>query len=468
MAHEEIQPSLFPHPVSEAPSPSTTVGTSDPEPVSQPLPVKASPRYTRPERRQVQAFCESLDDRLDADHPARLVWKLVEGLDLSVLYDRIRAVEGHVGRNASDPRVLFALWLYACVEGIGSARKLDEFCREHRAYEWLRGNVSVNYHLLADFRTAHQELLDQLLTDSLAGLLQEGLIDLKCTAQDGMRIRASAGKSSFKRQETLDEALKTAQERVAALRDETEAGAATQRQAKARERAAREREERLRKALENVEEIAKQRESRKKGDGAAARASTTDPDARNMKMPDGGFRPAFNAQFATDAESGIIVGVDVTNQGTDAGQMKPMVDQIEQRVGRPPEQMLGDGGFSTIDDIEATTQSGTTVFVPVKEAQKQIDAGNNPFAAKAGDSQIIGDWRVRMGTEFAKLIYKLRAQTAELTNANMRNRGLYSVNVRGLAKVKTILLWHVLAQNLLRAEILRAAKAAQDAQLQAS
>jgi transposase len=448
MIHDE-QPVLF----------TPTEATVADQPADPSVTTRPAPRFNRPERTQGEMRCESLDQRLDADHPARLIWKLVEGLDLSVLFDRIRAVEGQAGRNPSDPRVLFALWLFACTQAVSSARALENFCFEHRAYEWLRGGVPVNYHMLADFRVDHHDLLDHLFTSSLAGLLHEGLIHLECAAQDGMRVRASAGTSSFQREPKLEDSLQQARAHIEKLRAEFEADATniTARQKSARERAARERDERVAKALEHVEEIAQQREARKKGDGVAARASTTDPEARNMKMPDGGFRPAFNVQFATDTDSGIILGVDVINQGTDAGQMKPMVDQIEERLGQPPEKMISDGGFSTIEDIEQTTQAGSTVFTPVKQAKQQIEAGKDPYASKPGDSPIIADWRQRMGTEMAKAIYQLRAQTAELTNARMRNQGMYQVNVRGLAKVKTFVLWYALAQNLLRAEALRVA-----------
>jgi transposase len=403
---------------------------------------------------------ESLDQRLDAEHPARLVWHVVERLDLSALYEQIEAVEGVAGRNASDPRVLFALWLYAAVDGVGSARELERLCHEHRAYEWLRGTVPVNYHLLADFRVQHGVLLKQLQADSLAGMLAEGLVSLACVAQDGMRVRASAGSHSFRRRPTLEEAQRQARERLDQLEREAErdGAGATLRQQKARERAARERDERVEKAVAAVQEIAQQREQRKKGDGAKARASTTDPEARTMKMGDGGFRPAYNVQMATDAQSGIILNMDVTNAGSDAGQMKPMMDQIKKDLGKAPEQLLTDGGFSTIDDIEATTQGGTTVYTPVKEEEKQKQAGKDPFTPKPGDSEAIAQWRLRMGTVAAQALYKLRAPTAELSNARLRNQGIYQMRVRGLAKVKAALWWHVLAVNLLRAAVLRADK----------
>lgn len=421
----------------------------------------AKPRLNKPERLQGEMRCESLDQRLDADHPARAIWQLVQGLDLSCLYQQIDAVEGVAGRNASDPQVLFALWLYAATDSVSSARELERLCFEHRAYEWLCGNVPVNYHMLADFRVQHGQLLKELQVDSLAGLIAEGLVSLETAAQDGMRVRASAGSSSFRRQPTLEEAQRQAREHLDKLQQESEADAAGQtlRQQKAQERAARERLERVGKAIEAAQHIAQQREKRKKGDGDKARASTTDPDARNMKMGDGGFRPAYNVQMATDAESGIILNMDVINEGSDAGQMKPMMDEIKESVGQAPKILLTDGGFSTLQDIEATTQGGTTVYTPIKEEAKQKEAGKDPFAPKPNDSPTIAEWRQRMGTDAAKELYKLRAPTAELPNARLRNQGVYQMRVRGLAKVKAALWWHVLALNLLRAEVLRAARA---------
>ena len=420
-----------------------------------------APRLNKPERLQGDMRIESLDQRLDADHTARLVWQLVQGLDLSSLYQQIDAVEGVAGRNATDPQVLFALWLYAAIDGVGSARELERLCFEHRAYEWLRGEVPVNYHMLADFRVQHGDLLKELQVESLAGLIAEGLVALETAAQDGMRLRASAGSSSFRRQPSLEEAQREAREHLDKLERDNEADAAGQtlRQQKARARAARERVERVGKAIEAVQHIAEQREKRKKGDGAKARASTTDPDARNMKMGDSGFRPAYNVQLATDAGSGIILNMDVVNEGSDAGQMKPMMDEIKENVGEAPKTLLTDGGFSTIDDIEETTQGGTTVYTPVKEEEKQKEAGKDPFAPRPKDSPTIAEWRQRMGTDQAKELYKLRAPTAELPNARLRNQGVYQMRVRGLAKVKAALWWHVLALNLMRAVVLRAARA---------
>jgi transposase len=425
-------------------------------------------RLNKPERFQAEIRFESLDQRLDIDHLARLVWEFTLGLDLSPLYQAIEAVEGRAGRNATEPRVLFALWLYAAFDGVNNARELDRLCNAHRAYEWLRGGVPINYHMLSDFRVQHGDLLKQLQSDSLAGMLAEGLLTIDTVAQDGMRVRANASAASFRRQPTLEKARQEAKEYLDKLNsDDAEssnaqgnAEGATPAQQAARERAAREKSERINKAVEVVKQLAVQREARKKGDGEKARASTTDPDARKMKMADGGFRPAVNVQMASDTASGIIVAMDVTSEGSDAGQMKPMIDMIEEHTGQRPTTMITDGGFAILSDIEATEAAGTTVYTPVKEEEKQRKAGKDPFAPKPGDSPTIAAWRARMATEAAKALYRLRCQTAELSNARLRNQGVYQMQVRGLAKIKAALYWHVLAVNMLRAHVLRVSKLA--------
>jgi transposase len=421
---------------------------------------KPAARINRPERLQGEFRAESLDERLDADHPVRLVWRFVEGLDLSELFDRVKAVEGGVGRDATDFRVLFALLLWAAIDGVHSAHEIDRLSRNHRAYEWLRGGVPLNYHMLSSFRTQHPELLDRILSDSLACLMNEGLIELNTTAQDGMKVRANAGSDSFRREPKLQDHLEKARQRVRELRERADDPNASQRQKKARERAAHEKVDRLQAALENNKKLAADREARKKGDGPKTRTSSTDPDARKMQMSDGGFRPAYNVHFATDADTKIIVGVNVLNQGNDAGQMQPMIEQIQERLEQVPNQHLADGGFTTKKDIEETTKMGTTVYVPVKEEEQQKAQGKDPFEPKKGDKPAVATWRRLMGTLQAKELYKLRGETAEWVNAGMRNRGMQQFLVRGLAKVKAVVLWCVLAHNLLRAAALRSEKQA--------
>jgi transposase len=162
------------------------------------------PRVLRGDRHQVMMQMASLDGLLPEDHRTRLVWEYVQGLDLGPLYEKIRAVEGRAGRDAIDPRILLALWLYATLDGVGSARQLSRLCGEHVVYRWICGDVSVNYHTLSDFRTGYPEFLDDLLTRSVATLMHEGLVTLHRVAQDGMRVRASAGASSFRRRPALE------------------------------------------------------------------------------------------------------------------------------------------------------------------------------------------------------------------------------------------------------------------------
>ena len=403
-------------------------------------------RIVEAERQQVELRVFHLDGTIPGDHPVRAIWAFVEGVDLSGFYEDSKSVEGRAGRPAIDRRILLALWLYGTIEGVGSARALDRLSKEHVVYQWICGGVGVNYHTLADFRVRHEEAMDDLLTQSVASLMSEGLVELKRVAQDGMKVRASAGASSFRRKKTLRECMKQAKEQVRTLRRELEEdpGAATRREQAARERAARDRADRVKKALERARELEK--EKPKKKDKEAVRASTTDPQARVMKMGDGGWRPAYNVQLATDTPSQIIVGVEVTNQGNDQGQIEPMIDQLQERYEVAPAETLVDGGYTAHADLEAVA-GRTTVYAPVP---KPRDPGIDPHRPKATDSPVIAEWRKRMKTARAKRIYKERAATAECVNAQARNRGLIRVLVRGIEKVRAVALLYALGHNLKR------------------
>jgi hypothetical protein len=310
----------------------------------------------------------------------------------------------------------------------------------------------MNYHTLSDFRTGHVELLDRLLTESVATLMDEGLVTLDRVAQDGMRVRASAGSSSFRRKPTLEELLRQAEEQVAQLKQEVEAdpAACKTRQQAAKQRAVEERAARIRAALDQLPLIAA---SKKPQDREQARASTTDADARVMKMGDGGFRPAHNIQFATIAEAQIITGVEVIKSGSDRGQLAPMMEQHQTRYGEVPDEALADGGFATKEDITNVEREGTTVYAPV---QKSKDPEREPHTPRDDDSPEVAEWRQRMASEEAKEIYKDRAATAECVNALARNRGLQQFLVRGLRKVKAVTLWYALVHNVMRSATLRA------------
>jgi transposase len=410
------------------------------------------PRLRYANRHQAEMRVCAVDALIPEDHPVRLVWAYVEQLDLGDLLAKIKAVEGGAGASATDPRILLTLWLYATLRGLGSARELDRRCREDLPFEWICGGVTLNYHTLADFRVAHVEVLDRLLTNSVAVLLQQGLVNMERVAQDGMKVRASAGAGSFRRRPRLEQFRQEAQAQVQALKAEleTDPAAGHRRQEAARRRAAQDRAERLRRALEQLPQIEATKPAKEKD---KARVSTTDPDARIMKMGDGGYRPAYNVQLATDTPTQIITGVDVTPSGGDQGKLAPMVAQHEQRYEHKPKEFLVDGGFAKKEDIENIEKAGTTVYAPVQASK---DPERDPHTPRPDDTPHVAQWRQRMATPQAKEIYKERASTAECVNAHARNRGLYQFRVRGLAKVKAVVLLYVLAHNLLRTAQLRA------------
>lgn len=454
-----------------------------------------APRLRQAERGQIEWRPFSLDDLIPEEHRVRLVWQFVAGLDLTLLLAAIKSVDGHAGHAAADPRILMALWLYATVKGIGSARELARLCEEHVAFRWLCGGVSMNAKTLADFRVDHGAVLVRLLADSFTALVQAGVASLDRIAQDGVRVRASAGAASFRRHSTLEECRREAEQAIIDLRVQLkdDPGSASRQQAAARQRAVEEREQRVRAALAVTEELQAQQQEKarleteraaraaareakraaKQGqqdiaegeatapDTAKAakdntqaekkkptepRASTTDAEARVMKMADGGFRPAYNVQFAADTGSGAIAGVSVDNNGSDMGKLVPMSDALAEQYGERPGQHLADGGFARLDDIDVLTSNGVEVFAPVP---KPRDASRDRHVPLRGDTPAVATWRERMGRDDAKEIYKERAATVELANAQVRNHGLQRFVVRGLEKAKAVALWFALTHNMM-------------------
>jgi transposase len=423
--------------------------------------LKGKPRLRVPHRVQVEMHWASLDELLEPDHPARAVWQAVCLVDLSPWLDEVKAVEGHCGRDTTDPRLLLALWVLATLEGIGSARELERLCAKHLAYQWLCGGVSVNYHMLSDFRSEGGGKWDNVLTQIVAALMSEGLVTMQRVAQDGMKVRANAGSASFRRRPRLERFYEQARQQVKTLKRLAEENPEklARRRLAAQKRAATDRERRLHQAVENCEQLQAQREATAKKSGrppTEARASTTDPEARVMKFPDGGSRPGYNVQFSTDTPSRIIAGVDVINAGTDAEQLPPMLEQIEERCGTTPKEALVDGGFAALEAIEQATDRGCTVYAPLKDEEKQLSGGKNPYARKPGDSSAVVAWRARMGTAVAKTIYKWRAQTAEWVNALCRNRGLRQMPVRGLERCRNVARLYAITHNIIQGMALRA------------
>lgn len=410
---------------------------------------EGAPRYETVNRTQIELTPCDLEALLPPGHAARLVWRFVEGLDLSALYAAIKAREGRAGRPPIDPKILVALWLYATIDGVGAARELDRLCVSHDAYRWLRGGVSVNYHTLSDFRVDHRAVLDDLLTQSIAALRHKGIVTLARVAQDGTRIRASAGAGSFRREGTLRACLKEARQLVE--RTTRQADGHLTRAEAAQARAAEERMARVEAALAELPAVAaaKARTASKRRGAAPkeARVSTTDPDARVMKMADGGYRPAYNVQFATDHDSDVIVGVAVTNTSADQQELVPMLEQVAARVGQP-ETLLVDGGYVAHDAIDAATDRGIRVIAPVPCRPGTRD----PVPEQRTDSPAVAAWRTRMQTDLAKQLYRQRGAIAERVNADVRiHRNLGRFVVRGPDKVLSCVLWAALAHNLVNA-----------------
>lgn len=425
-------------------------------------PGSGKPRMREPERRQVELRPVDLDSLLAADHPARVIWGYVEQLDLSVLEDAIGAREHTPGQAPASPRLLLALWLYATSQGVGSARALERLCASHDAYRWLCGGVSVNYHGLADFRSGHGELLDRLLTHNIAALMTDGLIEVAEVVQDGVRVRAGAGASSFRRRQSLHKYLKKARRLVEYLKRETDEDpdASNRRIKAAQERAAREREERVAAALDKLAEIEAERVRRGKTNKKQVagqkepRASTTDPQARVMKMADGGFRPAYNCQIGTVAEGQIVVDVAIDTTGSDRGLLRPMLERLKKRYKSLPRRHLVDGGFHKNDDTEWAAGEGVLVYGPTTRNKHQSD----PYAPRPKDGPGVAAWRRRMRSPHGKGVYKRRAM-GECINARFRQWGLRQFTVRGVHKVKAVLLWFALANNIIVGHRLRTAKA---------
>lgn len=409
-------------------------------------------RLREPVRDQIELRAVDIDGLIGADHPARAIWAYVERLDLSALEAAVRAREHGPGQAPASPRLLLALWLYATSDGVGSARALAKFCVNHDAYRWLCGGVSVNYHGLADFRVGQGALLDRLLTEHVAALSAAGVIDLDEVAQDGMRVRAAAGAASFRRRKTLHKELNKARRLMARLKQErdTDPAAGERRIRVARERAARERAARVTAALDKLAELEGERERRSKtnkkqvaGQGQP-RASTTDGQARVMKMADGGFRPAYNCQIATVADGQIVVEAVAVASGSDRGLLRPMIERLERRYGRRPKRHLVDGGFCKNDDTEWAAARRIRVYGPPGQTRHKTD----PYAPRDDDGPGVAAWRRRMKSPHGKAVYKRRAMT-ECVNGRFRQWHLHQFTVRGASKATSVLRWFALANNIL-------------------
>jgi transposase len=421
-------------------------------------------RLRKPERRQMEWAVQCTDDLVGPTHGVRTVVAVVAQLDLAAFRESIKAREGVAGRDSTDPELLVSLWLYACIRGIGSARELARRCEESTPFRWLCGGVGVNHRMLSDFRTDHGAALDQLFTQVIASLVDQELVSVSRVSQDGVRVRVSAGAGSFRREERLRKLLAESEKHVQELRQQVaepeKLSVAAGRKKAVQRRVAQERQRRLEQALAQLPELKQRQQERvnRAGPGKYGqkirdrelRVSTSDPEARVMKMPNGGYNPAFNVQLASDTRSRAIVGVEVTNEGSDsAGLSAALREQVERRSGCKVQQHLLDGGYLRNDDIARAHEQNVALFVPPKGARKPENRGRE-LQPKLRDNAAVRAWKQRMGSDEGKEIYKQRAATSETVNADLRSyRGLTQFTVRGLHKARCVALWCALAYNLM-------------------
>jgi transposase len=398
----------------------------------------------------------TLDDMIPADHPVRAIWTVVAALDLTAFEAEIASNGRQGGRPAIDVRILLALWIFATTKGEGRASEIARLCTEHWAYLWICGGVSVGERTLSEFRVTHGAALDQLLTQTVAIFIVEDLVEVSRTTQDGTRVRASAGTGSFRRMKSLQAALDEARAHLDAVKAAARNPRDSEVRRAAKERGAADRVKRIEDAVERMREIAREKKLTDEDLAApkgAPRLSTTDPEATVMKMGDGGFRPAYNIQFATAADrSGVILGVDVTMRGSDQHEAAPMLEQLKERTGRHPDEHLVDAGYASHEDVEKAEAVHTKLLAPLPKN----------LAAPGSDrdkeySQASRAWIERMNSEEAKSVYKLRGECAELTNARAKSRyGLSMLTVRGLVAVTCCTLLVAITANIERLISLRA------------
>lgn len=485
---------------------------TEPNPSPSPQEREARKRLKPIDRSQVCWGVIDIEKLIEEDHPARGIWAMVNQLDLAALENKIKAVEGRAGQSSLNPRLLMALWIYGYSEGISSARELSRMCDYEPGCRWLTAMQTVNHHTLSDFRVDHKSELDEIFVQVLGLLSAEGYIEMKRITQDGTKIRAQAGASSFHREQRLREHLQLARQQVEAMGD-PESVDLNERMIQARKRVRREKKQRLEEALKELEQIQKTRgESEKQ----QARVSETDPEARVMKQADGGFAPSYNVQISTDAANGIIVGVDITQAGNDCDQLLDAVDRLEANTGQTPEQVLVDGGYTMKNsNIEAMAERGIDLIGPVVEnnseaslkgrgigpefypdkfrydpssdtficpAEKSLQRMRtnrregrieHSYRAAAADCQAcpfqdrccpknsprmvvrkehppaVQAFRAKMQTDEAKQIYRTRAQIAEFPHAWIKEKiGFRRFRLKGRQKVRAEAIWACLTYNI--------------------
>lgn len=407
---------------------------------------------------QFETLC--LDDLVPENHKVRIVWDFVTRMDLSVCYEEIHSYKAEKGRPTIDPKILLALWIYTIIDGNISARKLEELCNNHNIYKWICGGVSVNRTSLAEFRSLNPRKFDTLLTECLAVMMQSGLLTDVDFSQDGTRIKGSAGMNTYRKEPSLKELQVEMSAYIEELKNLEKRASDTyeKREIQKKARFAKERAARIQAALETLnkarsDKIMNEKKTYNKvseEDLAKVRASTTDPEIRRMKMGDGGYRLAYNVQFATGLDSRVIYGVDVVNT-LDPGTPPRLMAQVQERLKKLKlgdiKTWIADAAYSSKIDIimAATLFPNCIYYAPPKPKE-----GENPKQYKKNDCSALKTWRDRIGSESINEIFKKRCSTAEFSNMVVKNKRLVEFSVRGSLKVKAMSILHSIAFNVIR------------------
>lgn len=336
---------------------------------------RGKPRLEKPVREQVEMQMRSLDDLIPDDHPVRVIWQFVEKLDFDIFHADIKSIEGDVGRTAKDRRILFALWLFAYTEGIGSARRIAKLTKRDDVYRWIVGGVNVNYHTIADFRSENEEKLDELFIQCLAVIMKDLNIEVKRIGNDGTKIRAKAKRDTFHKEENIQSHLDAAKEHLEEVKKQNEENLdLDKRIAAARLRAAREKVEKCEKALETLKEIQKDKRPSEK---EKVKVSITEPESKVMKF--GGssaYHPAYNIQCAEDLDTNIIVAIEPTQDHNDSNGLLNVMPKVEENLGQLPPEAATDKGYANYNQLDYMDKLGVDFYTPeAKESKSQKSPG---------------------------------------------------------------------------------------------
>jgi transposase len=293
-------------------------------------------RVREPQRTGQQVVWTLTEDTLPPDHPARRLWDAFGACDLRAFSRDAKAVRGVPGRSVRSPRMKLTLWGYAMVRGIVSAREIARRCHDDLAFRWIVGDMGrIHHSTLSDFRVGHRDALGALFDEVLTQLVARGALRLPAEdlAVDGMRIRADASAASFRDAEGLAQLREQVSVHVRAVMAQAERAEADPGESRPDVQAALNWQDRVAEAERACAQVAavKARAKDRKRREVEARASSTDPDARWMKMPEKHLAPAYNAQFGVvgDRRGGprTVVAFRLTQQGTDAEALPGLSDQ---------------------------------------------------------------------------------------------------------------------------------------------